>query len=73
MLHLGNGQTNDYEIMRKKWSEEETLSYVYSEKAEKGFVMEGGKKDRISSQESAAAEPEPVSTYVNKVNHNRLN
>lgn len=34
------------------------LSYVYSEKAKKGSVMERRKKDRISSQESKTAEPE---------------
>lgn len=44
--------------MRKKWTKEGTLSYVHSEKAKKGSVMERGKKDRISSQENKTAEPE---------------
>lgn len=60
-LYQGNGGTNDYEIMRKKWMKGETLAYVYSEKAKKGFVMERRKKDRISSQESKTAEPECTS------------
>lgn len=46
--------------MRKKWTEEGTLSYVHSEKAKKGSVMERGKKDRISSRENKTAEPELV-------------
>lgn len=44
--------------MRKKWTKEGALSCVHSEKAKKGSVMERGKKDRISSQESKTAEPE---------------
>lgn len=57
-LYQGNGGTNDYEIMRKKWTKGETLAYVYSEKAKKRSVNVDEKKDRISSQESKTAEPE---------------
>lgn len=58
VLYQANGETNDYEIMRKKWTKEGALSCVHSEKAKKGSVMERGKKDRILSQESKTAETE---------------
>lgn len=57
-FYQGNGETNDYEIMRKKWTDRVlTRFYVYSEKAKKDSLMERRKKDRISSQESKSAEP----------------
>lgn len=64
-FYQGNGGTNDYEIMRKKWTKGETLAYVYSEKAKKRSESEDEKKDRISSQESKTAEPECTIPYQN--------